>query len=190
MRTFYDSKIRWTYGNRSKENYSPASFAFLHLVFKFPSSPLLGMVSLTRLRWPLTSKCGIVLDVRASFCLYRLTITDSDGATNSTTAALIIRGSLDYPPVANAGPNQTITLPQNTIILNGNQSSDDHQIVLYEWFPDPGGESKEMVMQASPLSCLQSFILSVCRSSITHSSILGLRRLLNQKLYFINLLNH
>ncbi|XP_063132675.1 dyslexia-associated protein KIAA0319 homolog isoform X4 [Rattus norvegicus] len=80
---------------------------------------------------------------------FRLTITDSDGATNSTTAALIIRGSLDYPPVANAGPNQTITLPQNTIILNGNQSSDDHQIVLYEWFPDPGGESKEMVMQGA-----------------------------------------
>ncbi|GAB1298018.1 Dyslexia-associated protein KIAA0319 homolog [Apodemus speciosus] len=78
-----------------------------------------------------------------------LTITDSDGAANSTTAVLIIRGAVDYPPVANAGPNQTITLPQNTIILNGNQSSDDHQIVLYEWFPDPGGESKEMVMQGA-----------------------------------------
>ncbi|EDL86494.1 similar to mKIAA0319 protein (predicted), isoform CRA_a [Rattus norvegicus] len=97
-------------------NLDPGNYTFR----QFPSSPLLGMVSLTRLR---------------------LTITDSDGATNSTTAALIIRGSLDYPPVANAGPNQTITLPQNTIILNGNQSSDDHQIVLYEWFPDPGGST-------------------------------------------------
>ncbi|EGV94310.1 Uncharacterized protein KIAA0319 [Cricetulus griseus] len=78
-----------------------------------------------------------------------LTITDSDGATNSTMATLIIHGAVDYPPVANAGPNQTITLPQNTITLNGNQSSDDHQIVLYEWSPGPGGESKEMVMQAT-----------------------------------------
>lgn len=101
------------------------------------------------------------MDVRASFSLYRLTITDSDGATNSTTATLIIHGAVDYPPVANAGPNQTITLPQNTITLNGNQSSDDHQIVLYEWSPGPGGESKEVVMQASPLSCLQTFILSL-----------------------------
>ncbi|NP_001074520.1 dyslexia-associated protein KIAA0319 homolog precursor [Mus musculus] len=80
---------------------------------------------------------------------FRLTITDSDGATNSTTASLVIRDAVDYPPVANAGPNQTITLPQNTIILNGNQSSDDHQIVLYEWFAGPGGESKEMVMQGA-----------------------------------------
>ncbi|XP_051025321.1 dyslexia-associated protein KIAA0319 homolog [Acomys russatus] len=79
---------------------------------------------------------------------FRLTVTDSDGAINSTTATLIIHGPVDYPPVANAGPNQTITLPQNTITLNGNQSSDDHQIVLYEWSPGPGGESKEMGMQA------------------------------------------
>nr|XP_048284074.1 dyslexia-associated protein KIAA0319 homolog [Myodes glareolus] len=78
---------------------------------------------------------------------FRLTITDSDGATNSTTATLIIRDAVDYPPVANAGPNQTITLPQNTITLNGNQSSDDHQIVLYEWSPGPGGENQEVVMQ-------------------------------------------
>ncbi|KAM7322744.1 hypothetical protein ACRRTK_018249 [Alexandromys fortis] len=78
---------------------------------------------------------------------FRLTITDSDGATNSTIATLIIRDAVDYPPVANAGPNQTITLPQNTITLNGSQSSDDHQIVLYEWSPGPGGENQEVVMQ-------------------------------------------
>uniref|UniRef100_H0X3D1 KIAA0319 n=1 Tax=Otolemur garnettii TaxID=30611 RepID=H0X3D1_OTOGA len=77
-----------------------------------------------------------------------LTITDSDGATNSTTAVLIVHSAVDEPPVANAGPNQTITLPQNSITLNGNQSSDDHQIVLYEWFLAPGSEGKEVAMQA------------------------------------------
>ncbi|XP_008051516.1 dyslexia-associated protein KIAA0319 homolog, partial [Carlito syrichta] len=78
---------------------------------------------------------------------FRLTITDSDGATNSTTAALIVNSAVDYPPVANAGPNQTITLPQNSITLNGNQSSDDHQIILYEWSLGPGSEGKEVAMQ-------------------------------------------
>ncbi|ELR50997.1 Putative protein KIAA0319, partial [Bos mutus] len=76
-----------------------------------------------------------------------LTVTDSDGATNSTTAALIVNSAVDYPPVANAGPNQTITLPQNSITLNGNQSSDDHQIVLYEWSLVPGSENQEVAMQ-------------------------------------------
>nr|XP_005903206.1 PREDICTED: dyslexia-associated protein KIAA0319 homolog isoform X2 [Bos mutus] len=78
---------------------------------------------------------------------FRLTVTDSDGATNSTTAALIVNSAVDYPPVANAGPNQTITLPQNSITLNGNQSSDDHQIVLYEWSLVPGSENQEVAMQ-------------------------------------------
>ncbi|XP_060020243.1 dyslexia-associated protein KIAA0319 homolog isoform X3 [Lagenorhynchus albirostris] len=78
---------------------------------------------------------------------FRLTVTDSDGAISSTTAALIVNSAVDHPPVANAGPNQTITLPQNSITLNGNQSSDDHQIVLYEWSLGPGSESKEVAMQ-------------------------------------------
>ncbi|XP_012494105.1 PREDICTED: dyslexia-associated protein KIAA0319 homolog isoform X2 [Propithecus coquereli] len=78
---------------------------------------------------------------------FRLTITDSDGATNSATAAIIVNNAVDDPPVANAGPNQTITLPQNSITLNGNQSSDDHQIVLYEWSLAPGSEGKEVAMQ-------------------------------------------
>ncbi|KFO33842.1 Dyslexia-associated protein KIAA0319 [Fukomys damarensis] len=72
-----------------------------------------------------------------------LTVVDSDGATNSTSATLIVNSAVDYPPVANAGSNQTITLPQNAIILNGNRSSDDHQIVLYEWSLGAGSESKE-----------------------------------------------
>ncbi|XP_059255542.1 dyslexia-associated protein KIAA0319 homolog isoform X2 [Mustela nigripes] len=78
---------------------------------------------------------------------FRLTVADSDGATNSTSAALIVNSAVDHPPVANAGPDQTITLPQNSITLNGNQSSDDHQIVLYEWSLGPGNESKEVDMQ-------------------------------------------
>ncbi|KAL4837924.1 hypothetical protein H8958_015548 [Nasalis larvatus] len=78
---------------------------------------------------------------------FRLTVRDSDGATNSTTAALIVNNAVDYPPVANAGPNHTITLPQNSITLNGNQSSDDHQIVLYEWSLGPGSEGKHVAME-------------------------------------------
>ncbi|XP_005403426.1 PREDICTED: dyslexia-associated protein KIAA0319 homolog isoform X2 [Chinchilla lanigera] len=80
---------------------------------------------------------------------FRLTVADSDGATSSTTATLIVNSAVDHPPVANAGSNQTITLPQNAITLNGNQSSDDHQIVLYEWSLGPGSESKEVAMQGA-----------------------------------------
>lgn len=38
--------------------------------------------------------------------LFSLTVTDSDGATNSTQATLSVNKAKDYRPVANAGPNQ------------------------------------------------------------------------------------
>uniref|UniRef100_H3B6P1 KIAA0319 like n=1 Tax=Latimeria chalumnae TaxID=7897 RepID=H3B6P1_LATCH len=86
---------------------------------------------------------------------FSLTVTDSDGATNSTMASLLVNKAVDYPPVANAGPNQVITLPQNSITLNGNQSSDDHNIVTYEWSLSPSSKGKVMEMQGVRTSVLQ-----------------------------------
>lgn len=39
-----------------------------------------------------------------------LTVTDSDGATNSTQATLLVNKAKDYRPVANAGPNQVTSV--------------------------------------------------------------------------------
>ncbi|XP_048468998.1 dyslexia-associated protein KIAA0319-like [Rhincodon typus] len=78
---------------------------------------------------------------------FRLTVLDSDGIENSTTAMVIVSKPVDYPPIANAGPNQAITLPCNSITLNGNQSSDDYQIVNYEWSLSPNSKGKVVEMQ-------------------------------------------
>lgn len=81
----------------------------------------------------------------------RLTVIDSDGAVNSTIASLTVNKPVDYPPIANTGPNQAITLPQNLITLNGNQSSDDHEIVSYEWSLSSKSKGKVVAMQVSLL---------------------------------------
>ncbi|XP_075127010.1 dyslexia-associated protein KIAA0319 homolog isoform X2 [Leptodactylus fuscus] len=78
---------------------------------------------------------------------FRLTVVDSDGVTNSTEAYVIVNKVVDKPPIANAGPNQVITLPQNDISLNGNLSSDDHQIIGYEWSLSPSSTGKLMAMK-------------------------------------------
>nr|XP_014353719.1 PREDICTED: dyslexia-associated protein KIAA0319 homolog isoform X1 [Latimeria chalumnae] len=78
---------------------------------------------------------------------FRLTVIDSDGTANSTTAMVTVNKPVDYPPVANSGPNQAITLPQNYITLNGNQSSDDHHILNYEWSLSPASKGKVVAMQ-------------------------------------------
>ncbi|XP_030074289.1 dyslexia-associated protein KIAA0319-like protein homolog [Microcaecilia unicolor] len=76
--------------------------------------------------------------------MFSLTVVDSDGASNSTTANLTVIKAVDYPPVANAGANQVITLPQNSTVLYGNQSTDDHGIVSYEWSLSSKGKVVEM----------------------------------------------
>lgn len=40
------------------------------------------------------------------------------------------------PPVAHAGGDQSVTMPTNTIFMNGTQSSDDLGVVKYEWTRD------------------------------------------------------
>ncbi|XP_072880127.1 dyslexia-associated protein KIAA0319-like isoform X2 [Hemitrygon akajei] len=110
---------------------------------------------------------------------FRLTVLDSDGAENSTTARVIVSKPMDYPPIANAGPNQVVTLPCNNITLNGNQSTDDHKIVSYEWSLGPNSKGKVIAMQGvrSPylrLSAMQegdyTFQLTVTDSAGQQSS--------------------
>ncbi|XP_044523996.1 dyslexia-associated protein KIAA0319-like protein homolog [Gracilinanus agilis] len=86
---------------------------------------------------------------------FRLTVVDSFGASNSTTASLTVNKAVDYPPVANAGPNQVITLPQNSITLYGNQSTDDHGIASYEWSLSPSSKGKVVDMQGVRTPALQ-----------------------------------
>ncbi|CAB4064179.1 unnamed protein product [Lepeophtheirus salmonis] len=63
----------------------------------------------------------------------RLTVTDSDGVSDSTNSTLLVLPQKDYPPTANAGEDIIIYLPQDNVILNGNRSTDDHGIVSWEW---------------------------------------------------------
>lgn len=78
---------------------------------------------------------------------FSLTVTDSDGAQSSTQATLSVNKAVDYRPVANAGPNQVITLPRNSVTLHGNQSTDDHEPLAYEWSLSPESKGKVVEMQ-------------------------------------------
>ncbi|XP_052763495.1 dyslexia-associated protein KIAA0319-like protein [Mya arenaria] len=71
---------------------------------------------------------------------FKLTVADSDGATNSTTANVTVIKETDYPPKANAGSDIVIHLPKNSVILSGNMSTDDKGIVSYEWIKMSGDE--------------------------------------------------
>ncbi|XP_023236915.1 dyslexia-associated protein KIAA0319-like protein isoform X2 [Centruroides sculpturatus] len=71
------------------------------------------------------------------FYKFKLTVKDSDGVLNSTIANLTVLKEMDYPPTANAGPDVIINIPQNSVILNGNLSTDDKGIKSWEWTKSP-----------------------------------------------------
>ncbi|MGF1452054.1 MAG: DUF4350 domain-containing protein [Opitutales bacterium] len=64
-----------------------------------------------------------------------LTLTNASGSTPIIATGISIASSTIPPgtPSANAGPDQEITLPQNTVTLNGSGTDDDGTIVSYEW---------------------------------------------------------
>lgn len=65
---------------------------------------------------------------------YQLTVTDNSGASSASRVKVIVSAATNIPPIANAGPNQQITAPANSVTLNGSGSSDpDGTITSYSW---------------------------------------------------------
>ncbi len=66
--------------------------------------------------------------------IFRLTVTDNNGATDSDNMTVIVNAVANQSPIANAGPDISMTLPLNSTNLNGGSSSDpDGIIVSYAW---------------------------------------------------------
>lgn len=65
---------------------------------------------------------------------FRLTVTDDDGASAFDEIIVTVNeANTNQPPVANAGPNRTVKLPDNAIVINGSGSDPDGTIASYLW---------------------------------------------------------
>ncbi|MBX3255048.1 MAG: T9SS type A sorting domain-containing protein [Chitinophagaceae bacterium] len=74
-----------------------------------------------------------VTGLEAGVYQFGLEIKDNNGKTASATVTITVEAA-PPPPVANAGNDQTITLPLNTVILNGSKSTAAAgSITKYEW---------------------------------------------------------
>src|SRR4029079_6095778 len=65
--------------------------------------------------------------------VFRLTVTDNKGATASDDVMVSVNTAQNIPPTANAGADQTITLPQSTVSLSGSGADQDGTIASYQW---------------------------------------------------------
>ncbi|MCB0494722.1 MAG: tandem-95 repeat protein [Cyclobacteriaceae bacterium] len=73
-----------------------------------------------------------VTNLSAGVFTFRLTVTDNEGATNFDDVIVTVN-SVNQAPVANAGPNKTITLPLNSLVLMGSGTDADGTIASYLW---------------------------------------------------------
>ncbi|MBS1576006.1 MAG: hypothetical protein JST09_11950, partial [Bacteroidetes bacterium] len=81
-----------------------------------------------------------VLGLEAGQYIFELTVADDKKATSRAQVRVTVNAISNHSPVANAGPNQIITLPTDTITLDGSKSMDgDGSIVSYKWTELSGG---------------------------------------------------
>ena len=72
--------------------------------------------------------------LQGSVYSFELTVTDDDGATGKDTVLVIVNSSsVNLPPVAYAGNDQTILLPQDSITMSGYATDADGSVVSYKW---------------------------------------------------------
>ncbi|MEP0266721.1 PKD domain-containing protein [Dokdonia sp.] len=65
--------------------------------------------------------------------MFQLTVTDNLGLTDTDTVTITVNRA-NVAPVADAGPDETITLPLSTVTLDGSNSDDqDGSITSYSW---------------------------------------------------------
>ncbi len=77
-----------------------------------------------------TSVTGLVL----GFYVFQLTATDNNGLSSVSTVFVTVNPVPNLPPIARAGPDQSITLPVDSAKLDGTGSSDpDGTIDSYAW---------------------------------------------------------
>jgi hypothetical protein len=88
----------------------------------------IGAGTITNANASVTSITGLA----AGIYKFELKVTDNNGATDTDTMQVIVFAP-NIPPVANAGLDQSITLPTNTANLLGSGSDVDGTIVAYKW---------------------------------------------------------
>ncbi len=64
---------------------------------------------------------------------FELTVIDNNGAVGTDIINVIVNSTSNKPPTANAGKDQTITLPTDNITLTGSGNDSDGTIVSYLW---------------------------------------------------------
>ncbi|MEO6637127.1 MAG: PKD domain-containing protein, partial [Ginsengibacter sp.] len=98
---------------------------------------------------------------------FELQVTDNAGATAVDTMQVLVNPAPNIPPVANAGPDQVITLPVNIVSLAGSGGDVDGTIISYSWTKIFGPTSFTFVNATSPVTDVFGLVTGVYLVELT-----------------------
>jgi hypothetical protein len=108
---------------------------------------------------------------------FELRVTDNGGLSAKDTMRVIVQdpGQPNRPPIANAGPDQTLSLPVNASLLDGSASTDpDNNIVAYIWTQIAGPSAAMIVQPSAVQSSISSLQLGAYRFELKVTDAGGL----------------
>jgi hypothetical protein len=95
-------------------------------------------------------------------------VTDNNGATDADTVQVTVNAAANVPPTANAGIDQTLTLPTNNTTLDGSASADpDGIITAYAWAKINGPVEGFISNPASAITTITGLVQGVYRFELT-----------------------
>jgi parallel beta-helix repeat protein len=110
-----------------------------------------------------TTITGLVLGVYT----YQLTVTDDSSAVATDVVQITVSLAPNIAPTANAGPNETITLPTNTVTLSGSGVDPDGNIIAYQWAKVGGPTAGSITNGASAVATATALVIGSYRFELT-----------------------
>lgn len=92
--------------------------------------------------------------------VYRLTVTDNEGATSTDDVQITVSAPSNNPPTANAGTDVSITLPTSTTTLTGSGTDSDGTISSYAWTKLSGPSGGTIASPSSAVTNITDITLS------------------------------
>ena len=92
----------------------------------------------------------------------RLTVTDNNGAKATDDINITVKASsVNQPPVADAGPDVILVLPNNSVTLTGSGTDPDGTITKYAWAQVSGPSSSTISNPSTPQTTMSNLVAGV-----------------------------
>ncbi|MEO5782302.1 MAG: PKD domain-containing protein [Ginsengibacter sp.] len=107
---------------------------------------------------------------------FELNVTDDKGASAKDIVQITVNvgNGVNQPPVANAGIDEIVTLPVDSVLLNGSFSIDpDGTIVSYQWTKISGPSSSNILNSQAPQTMVKNLTKGVYQFELKVTDNLG-----------------